>query len=96
MPLTPFFASIFTRRAPSGREFGRPNARRSIPEIFEHLADGVGTARWSIDHVVVLSRPYWDYPPLLAALRAPDLVPVEAVDVDGVPFWILYRRQVAR
>jgi hypothetical protein len=71
-----------------------------LPALYRELdlirADIRLTGAADFDHVVVLSRPYWDYPPLLAALRTPDLVPVEAVDVDGVPFWILYRRQVAR
>jgi hypothetical protein len=70
-----------------------------LPQLYRELdlirADVHLTSGADFDHVVVLSRPYWDYPPLLAALRIPDLVPVESIDVDGVPFWILYRRQGA-
>jgi hypothetical protein len=68
-----------------------------LPALYRELdlirADIRLTGAADFDHVVVLSRPCWDYPPLLTALRIPDLVPVEAVEVDGVPFWILYRRQ---
>lgn len=72
-----------------------------LPQLYRQLglirADVQLTGAADFDHVVVLSRPHWDYPPLFTALRVPrtDLTPVASVDVDSVPFWVLYRRQPA-
>ena len=46
------------------------------------------------DYILVLSRPYWNYENLFRYIGVPHrmLAPVDSLIVDGVPFWILYRR----
>lgn len=47
------------------------------------------------DYVLILSRPYWNSPRIFSRLGVPvsELVPVKALVVDEVPFYILYRRK---
>lgn len=47
------------------------------------------------DYVLILSRPYWNSPRIFSRLGVPpsELVPVKALVVDDVPFYILYRRK---
>lgn len=89
------------RRLPSGARLRVFPSDPELPQLYRRLglirADVDLTGASDFDYVVVLSRPYWDYPPLFTALRVArtGLVPVESVDVDGVPLWVLYRRQAA-
>jgi hypothetical protein len=87
------------RALPRGSRLRFFPADPELPRLYRELGlirDDIRlTGAPDFDHVVVLSRPYWDYPPLFTALRVArtGLVPVESVDVDGVPLWVLYRRQ---
>lgn len=47
------------------------------------------------DFAFVMSRPYWNYAPLIKYLGVPmsRLEAVDSLEVDGVPFWVLYKNK---
>ena len=89
------------QQLPSGARLRFFPADPELPQLYRQLglirADVHLTGAADFDHVVVLSRPHWDYPPLFTALSVPrtELAPIANVNVDGVPFWILYDRRAA-
>ena len=87
------------RAVPTGGRLKFFPADPELPRLYRELdlirTDVRLTQAADFDHVVLLSRPYWDYPRLFTALGVArsDLAPIASTEVDGVPFWVLYRRQ---